>query len=150
MSMDEIELSIRSYNCLKRAGINTVEELCNMTSEDMRHVRNLGRKDLERILMELKEQGVRLEPYEVSTECTEQNQSGKDKCDQLRKIRSKIAKANNIKYEPIECHHTEPCSGMCLMCEYEVAYLDKKLQEKQDRGEKIELWELMSGTDSQS
>ena len=43
MNIDELELSVRSYNCLKRAGINTVEELCNRTSEDMMKVRNLGR-----------------------------------------------------------------------------------------------------------
>ena len=48
MSIDELELSVRFYNCLKRAGINTVEELCNRTSEDMMKVRNLGRKSLER------------------------------------------------------------------------------------------------------
>ncbi len=47
MSIDELELSVRSYNCLKRAGINTVEELTNKTSEDMMKVRNLGRKSLE-------------------------------------------------------------------------------------------------------
>ena len=47
MNIDELELSVRSYNCLKRAGINTVEELCNKTSEDMMKVRNLGRKSLE-------------------------------------------------------------------------------------------------------
>ena len=46
MNIDELELSVRSYNCLKRAGINTVEELCNRTSEDMMKVRNLGRKSL--------------------------------------------------------------------------------------------------------
>ena len=44
MNIDELELSVRSYNCLKRAGINTVEELCNRTPEDMMKVRNLGRK----------------------------------------------------------------------------------------------------------
>ena len=50
MSIDELELSVRSYNCLKRAGINTVEELTNKTSEDMMKVRNLGRKSLEEVL----------------------------------------------------------------------------------------------------
>ena len=39
MNIDELELSVRSYNCLKRAGINTVEELCNRTPEDMMKVR---------------------------------------------------------------------------------------------------------------
>ena len=44
MNIDELELSVRSYNCLKRAGINTVEELCSRTSEDMMKVRNLGQQ----------------------------------------------------------------------------------------------------------
>ena len=60
MSIDELELSVRSYNCLKRAGINTVEELTNRTSEDMMKVRNLGRKSLEEVLAKLKELGLSL------------------------------------------------------------------------------------------
>lgn len=64
MSIDELELSVRSYNCLKRAGINTVEELCNRTSEDMMKVRNLGRKSLEEVLAKLKELGLQLQPSE--------------------------------------------------------------------------------------
>ena len=60
MSIDELELSVRSYNCLKRAGINTVEELTNKTSEDMMKVRNLGRKSLEEVLGKLKELGLEL------------------------------------------------------------------------------------------
>ena len=62
MTIDELELSVRSYNCLKRAGINTVEELCNKTSEDMMKVRNLGRKSLEEVLAKLKELGLQLKP----------------------------------------------------------------------------------------
>ena len=62
MNIDELELSVRSYNCLKRAGINTVEELCNRTSEDMMKVRNLGRKSLEEVLEKLKELGLQLHP----------------------------------------------------------------------------------------
>lgn len=64
MNIDELELSVRSYNCLKRAGINTVEELCNRTSEDMMKVRNLGRKSLEEVLAKLKELGLQLNPGE--------------------------------------------------------------------------------------
>mgnify|MGYP000915728034 FL=1 len=60
MNIDELELSVRSYNCLKRAGINTVEELCNKTPEDMMKVRNLGRKSLEEVLAKLKELGLEL------------------------------------------------------------------------------------------
>jgi len=62
MSIDELELSVRSYNCLKRAGINTVEELTNKTSEDMMKVRNLGRKSLDEVLAKLKELGLQLNP----------------------------------------------------------------------------------------
>ena len=64
MSIDELELSVRSYNCLKRAGINTVEELCNRTPEDMMKVRNLGRKSLEEVLAKLKELGLELNQSE--------------------------------------------------------------------------------------
>lgn len=60
MNIDELELSVRSYNCLKRAGINTVEELINRSSEDMMKVRNLGRKSLEEVLNKLKELGLSL------------------------------------------------------------------------------------------
>ena len=62
MTIEELDLSVRSYNCLKRAGINTVEELCNRTSEDMMKVRNLGRKSLEEVLAKLKELGLQLHP----------------------------------------------------------------------------------------
>jgi DNA-directed RNA polymerase, alpha subunit len=64
MNIDELELSVRSYNCLKRAGINTVEELCNRTPEDMMKVRNLGRKSLEEVLAKLKDLGLQLRPGE--------------------------------------------------------------------------------------
>ena len=64
MSIDELELSVRSFNCLKRAGINTVEELTNKTSEDMMKFRNLGRKSLEEVLAKLKELGLQLNPSE--------------------------------------------------------------------------------------
>lgn len=64
MSIDELELSVRSYNCLKRAGINTVEELCSKTTDDMMKVRNLGRKSLEEVLVKLKDLGLSLSNQE--------------------------------------------------------------------------------------
>ena len=66
MNIDELELSVRSYNCLKRAGINTVEELCSRTSDDMMKVRNLGRKSLEEVLQKLEELGLHLRESEES------------------------------------------------------------------------------------
>ncbi len=64
LNIDELELSVRSYNCLKRAGINTVEELTNKTADDMMKVRNLGRKSLEEVLAKLKELGLSLKSSE--------------------------------------------------------------------------------------
>ncbi len=64
MSIDELELSVRSYNCLKRAGINTVAELTDKTAEDMIRVRNLGRKSLEEVLDKLTELGLSLDTKE--------------------------------------------------------------------------------------
>ena len=49
MTIEELDLSVRSYNCLKRAGINTVEELTNKSEPEMMKVRNLGRKSLEEV-----------------------------------------------------------------------------------------------------
>ncbi len=60
MSIDELELSVRSYNCLKRAGINTVQELINKTPEEMMKVRNLGKKSLDEVLGKLNDLGLRL------------------------------------------------------------------------------------------
>ncbi len=55
MTIEELDLSVRSYNCLKRAGINTVQELITKTEEDMMKVRNLGRKSLEEVQEKLEE-----------------------------------------------------------------------------------------------
>jgi DNA-directed RNA polymerase subunit alpha len=64
MTIEELDLSVRSYNCLKRAGINTVEDLTNKTEEDMMKVRNLGRKSLEEVLQKLNALGLSLAPSE--------------------------------------------------------------------------------------
>ncbi|HHU64108.1 MAG TPA: DNA-directed RNA polymerase subunit alpha [Clostridiales bacterium] len=60
MTVEELDLSVRSYNCLKRAGINTVEELIQKTEEDMMKVRNLGRKSLEEVNQKLAALGLSL------------------------------------------------------------------------------------------
>lgn len=60
MTIEELDLSVRSYNCLKRAGINTVEELIRRSDEEMMKVRNLGKKSLEEVQNKLKELGLSL------------------------------------------------------------------------------------------
>ena len=64
MTIEELDLSVRSYNCLKRAGINTVEDLAAKTEDDMMKVRNLGRKSLEEVLNKLTDLGLKLQPTE--------------------------------------------------------------------------------------
>ena len=64
ISIEDLELSVRSFNCLKRAGINTVEQLTNKTPDDMMKVRNLGKKSLDEVLLKLKELGLSLSPNE--------------------------------------------------------------------------------------
>ena len=64
MSIDDLVLSVRSYNCLKRAGIDTVEDLIHRTEEDMIKVRNLGRKSLEEVIQKLAALGLSLKKDE--------------------------------------------------------------------------------------
>lgn len=64
MPIEELDLSVRSFNCLKRAGINTVGELTNKTDEDMMKVRNLGKKSLEEVKEKLDALGLHLRPSE--------------------------------------------------------------------------------------
>lgn len=64
MTIEELDLSVRSFNCLKRAGINTVEDLINKSEEDMMKVRNLGRKSLEEVIVKLQSLGFGLRKEE--------------------------------------------------------------------------------------
>jgi DNA-directed RNA polymerase subunit alpha len=65
MTIEELDLSVRSFNCLKRAGINTVEDLINKTEDDMMKVRNLGRKSLEEVINKLDSLGFTLKKEEL-------------------------------------------------------------------------------------
>ena len=62
MTIEELELSVRSFNCLKRAAINTVEELTQKSEDDMMKVRNLGKKSLDEVKAKLEELGLSLRP----------------------------------------------------------------------------------------
>jgi DNA-directed RNA polymerase subunit alpha len=64
MSIEELDLSVRSYNCLKRAGINTVQELTEKSMDDMMKVRNLGKKSLEEVQKKLLELSLGLKQSE--------------------------------------------------------------------------------------
>ena len=62
MSIEEMELSVRSFNCLKRAGINSVQELTLKTEDDMIKIRNLGKKSLDEVRNKLEEMGLGFAP----------------------------------------------------------------------------------------
>ena len=62
--IEELDMSVRSFNCLKRAGINTVQDLTNKTEEEMIKVRNLGKKSLEEVIQKLASLGLSLKKEE--------------------------------------------------------------------------------------
>ena len=64
MMIEDLDLSVRSYNCLKRAGIQTVEELTQKTEEDMMKVRNLGKKSLKEVKDKLHDLGLGFKGFE--------------------------------------------------------------------------------------
>ena len=64
MSIDDLDLTVRSYNCLKRAGISTVEELTQKTEEEMSRVRNLGKKSLKEVKEKLAELNLTFKHFE--------------------------------------------------------------------------------------
>jgi DNA-directed RNA polymerase subunit alpha len=64
LTIEELDFSVRSYNCLKRANINTVEDLVNKTEDDMMKVRNLGRKSMDEVIYKLAERGLSLKASE--------------------------------------------------------------------------------------
>ena len=74
MTIEELELSVRSFNCLKRAAINTVEELTQKSEDDMMKVRNLGKKSLDEVKAKLEELGLGLRPSdEINNLCRKEN-----------------------------------------------------------------------------
>jgi DNA-directed RNA polymerase subunit alpha len=64
MTIDELDLSVRSYNCLKRAGINTVQELAQLDEADLMRVRNLGKKSMDEVRQKLATLGLKLKNNE--------------------------------------------------------------------------------------
>ena len=64
MAIEDMDLSVRSYNCLKRANIHTIEDLTKKTEEEMLKVRNLGRKSLDEVILKLESYGLSLEKKE--------------------------------------------------------------------------------------
>ena len=136
IKIEDLELSLRSYNALKRSGVNKVKDLMKPKPDDWMGVRNLGKKSLEEVLEKIQSLGFDFE--KENKEPTKQY-PGHEKCEKLREIRKKIAIANNIKFKPAICTHNGPCKGTCPVCDSEIRYLDRELQKKKERGEEIKL-----------
>ena len=75
-------------------------------------------------------------------------EKGKRTCEVLKAVRLEIAKANEIKYEPRECHHEGPCAGTCPACEAEVKYLEQQLQVRRMLGRAVMLTGIAAGLTS--
>jgi len=102
MPIDELDLSLRSYNCLKRAGINYVEDLIDKTENDLMKVRNLGRMNLEEIKQKLNEMGL----------CLRDQTLGKENINPLTKIENlrlalQCLLDEYIQYTDNACHCNE-------------------------------------------
>ena len=77
--IEELDLSVRSYNCLKRAGINTVGDLTQKNEEEMMRVRNLGRKSLKEVIQKLREIGLELRrSYDMGSSYLENDDTEED------------------------------------------------------------------------
>ena len=70
---------------------------------------------------------------------------GKSICNVLKTIRTQIAKANEIKYEPCECHHTGECRGTCPACEAEVRYIERQLDIRRQLGKAVTIIGISAG-----
>ena len=80
--IEELDLSVRSYNCLKRAGINTVGDLTQKNEEEMMRVRNLGRKSLKEVVQKLREIGLDLRrSYDMDSTYLEDDENEEDEDD---------------------------------------------------------------------
>ena len=140
-SIEELDLSARTYNALKRAGIDVVADIMRPREEEGRMcARNLSRLALDEFYKKIKELGWKEEKESYH----EKNYPGRAKCDKLREIRKKIANANDIYFEPAECHHTGPCLGTCPACDAEIRYLDRQIRLKKQRGEEVVLTGIAS------
>ena len=137
-SIEEIDLSEHAYNCLKRAGVNIVADVMRPRKEEPMlgsRTLNFSKRAYDELVRKIKELG-----WQEDDELYhEKNHPGREKCDKLREIRKKIADANNITFEPAECHHRGPCLGTCPKCDAEIRYLDRQLRLKKERGERIVL-----------
>jgi hypothetical protein len=134
LNVKDLNLSTAAYNALRRAGIITVSDLVTPKPEGWMGVRNLGRKSIEEVLDKIKKLGYKVEENDEDTKYP-----GREKCEQLRKIRIKIAELNDIEFEPAICTHKGPCKGTCPVCDSEISYLDSELQKKKQRGEEINI-----------
>lgn len=134
LNVKDLNLSTVAYNSLRRAGIITVGDLVAPKPEGWMGVRNLGRKSIEEVLDKIKKLGYKVEENNEDTKYP-----GREKCEQLRNIRIKIAELNDIEFEPAVCTHKGPCKGTCPVCDSEIKYLDSELQKKKQRGEEINI-----------
>lgn len=134
MDIESLNLSVRAYNTLKRAGISTVGDFVAPKPDGWMGVRNLGLKAVEEVVDKLKKLG-----YKVEENKDDKKYPGREKCEQLRNIRIKIAELNDIEFEPAVCTHQGPCLGTCPVCDSEIRYLDSELQKKKQRGEEINI-----------
>ena len=119
-------------------GYTTFEDLLQLTIKELIVFQRDKEYDATDVVSKISEI-IRVDKEKYGGIYSEDNHPGKSACNTARKIRKKIAEANNIPFEPIECHNSEPCLGICDACDKEIEYLNKQIEMKIKRGEIINL-----------
>ncbi len=135
--IESLDLPDWVEEALYEAEIKTVEDILNLKLEDLIAIEGMTKEGITVIMDTLDRIGLGCNESEEVTGWTREDHPGVYKCNALREIRREIAKLNGIKYYEHECYNSNPCEGTCPLCDEEIAYLEEKLEEKEQRGEKI-------------
>ena len=127
IALEDLELSVRSYNCLRRAGIKTLGEIADKTPEDMMHIRNLGRKSLEEVLAKLHEYGLSLRESETDEDEPEDDML----CELIRNLDMSVRTINVLRR-----NHVDTVRELCCCSENEVDHF--RLMGRQSKEELVQ------------
>ena len=119
-------------------GYYTFEDILPLTVKDFIIYQREKRFDATEVVSKISEI-IQKDKKKYGEIYTIENHPGKSLCNTMRDIRKKIAKANNIPFESVECHNSGPCRGTCPACDAEIKYLNEQIEEKLERGERIRL-----------
>lgn len=162
--ISELELGKQIVDTLSKYGITQVDHLLRLRINDFVDIQGLELDDAIQILCRIQEIGLgfdrckdageeKLNNSQMLKDCENSQEDadamkrvpGKEKCSELREIRKTIADANGIEFNTTECRHADPCAGTCPVCDAELEYLDKELQNIREKGGNVVLPGIAQG-----